>query len=153
VEGFFEQSRVHYRVQDVRQNIPWMELGNFMSESTKRLRVLVIDDEPLIGLSVEMMLSDNGFDCVGVIGSLDEALVFVNTEACDAAILDLNLSGASSAPVAAALQAAGVPFVIVSGYSAQKQPSFSDAEFVQKPFSARQLLDALNRALERPKMP
>jgi PleD family two-component response regulator len=94
VEGFFEQSRVHDRVQDVRQNIPWMELGNFMSESTKRRRVLVIDDEPLIGLSVEMMLSDNGFDCVGVIGSLDEALVFVNTETCDAAILDLNLTGA-----------------------------------------------------------
>jgi hypothetical protein len=30
-----------------------------------------------------------------IFGSLDEALVFVNTEACDAAILDLNLSGAS----------------------------------------------------------
>jgi DNA-binding NtrC family response regulator len=126
---------------------------NFMSESTKRPRVLVIDDEPLIGLSVEMMLSDNGFDCVGVIGSLDEALAFVNSQDCDAAILDLNLSGASSAPVAAALQAAGVPVVVVSGYSAQKQLCFSDAEFVQKPFSARQLLGALNRALERPKMP
>lgn len=124
-----------------------------MSQLKKNPRALVIDDEPLIGLSVEMTLSENGFDCAGVLGTIEEALLFINTQVCDVAVLDLNLSGVSAAPVAAALQAAGVPFVIASGYAAQAQSEYPEAEYLQKPFSGRQLLAAVNRVLERPSKP
>ncbi len=121
---------------------------NQLATAPHRRRILIVEDELLIGMALEMTVTDGGYDCVGVIGAVNEALAFISSNACDAAILDLNLGGASSEPVAAALQAAGVPFVILSGYSAQQQRAmFSGATFLQKPFASARLLSALRSVL------
>lgn len=67
-----------------------------------------------------MLLEDIGCDVVGPVGTIREALEVVAGGDLDGALLDANLDGTSSAPIAAALQTASVPFVVVTGYGALK---------------------------------
>jgi DNA-binding response OmpR family regulator len=63
------------------------------------------------------MLKKAGFDVVGPAGIVAEALKLVSTEGCDAAILDVNLGGGTSAPIADELRERGTPFLVLSGYT------------------------------------
>jgi CheY-like chemotaxis protein len=82
------------------------------------LRILVIEDDFLVGETVLAMLEDEGADVVGPIGSVDEALAFVaeQAEALSGVVLDLNLHGTKSYPIADALMRRKVPFVFMTGY-------------------------------------
>ncbi len=67
-----------------------------------------------------MLLEDFGCDVVGPVGTIEQALDVVAEGDLDGVLLDANLDGNSSAPIAAALQTASVPFVVVTGYGALK---------------------------------
>jgi DNA-binding response OmpR family regulator len=108
-------------------------------------RILIVEDEPMIALSLEDLLVDAGFEIAGVAGRLDRALRLIDSVACDAAIVDTNLGGVSASPVAAALSARGVPFIVLSGYSPEQLPgAFCAATFIRKPCRPAQLIQALN---------
>jgi DNA-binding response OmpR family regulator len=114
----------------------------------RRARVLIVEDEALIALTLEELLIDAGFDVVGVAGRLDAALAIIERDICDAAILDTNLAGVSAGPAATALRARGVPFIVVSGYlPAQQPPAFSGALSLRKPCGPEQLVQALHSLL------
>ena len=111
-------------------------------------RILMVEDEPLIALDVESVLLDAGYEIGGVAGTLDKALAIVEGGLCDAAILDANLNGVNSAPIAEALTARGLPFMVVSGYSAEQQAEALRAgPILQKPASQDRLLSTLERIL------
>ncbi len=111
-------------------------------------RILIVDDEPMIAFDVQDLIIEAGFACAGVASRLDEALKLIESGACDAAILDANLAGVSSSPAAAAMVARGLPFIVLSGYSArQLEATFPDAEFIQKPFRPAHLIRALRGLL------
>ena len=120
-----------------------------MPESRPRsVRVLIVEDEPIIALGVEDILIDAGFQIAGVAGKLEEALTLIEGGACDAAIVDANLAGVSSSPVAIALAALRLPFIVMSGYSPeQMQGVFPDAVFIQKPCRPEVLIERLNTLL------
>ncbi len=61
------------------------------SVQSQRLRVLIVEDEPLIAADLEMMISDMGHEVVGLADSKDSALPLIASEALDAAFVDLNL--------------------------------------------------------------
>lgn len=108
-------------------------------------RILIVEDEPMIALSLEDLLVDAGFEVAGVGGKLESALQLIASVACDAAIVDTNLAGVSASPVAAALSARGVPFIVLTGYSPEQLPSaFCAATFIRKPCRPAELLQALN---------
>jgi DNA-binding response OmpR family regulator len=108
------------------------------------MRILIIEDEPMIALDLQDLLEDAGFVVVGVAGKLEKALALIESTAIDAAIVDANLGGQSSSPAAAALTARRVPFIVLSGYSMkQQEAAFSKALFVQKPCRPDQLINAL----------
>ena len=89
-----------------------------------------------------------GYEIAGVTGKIEKALLFVESEILDVAILDANLRGQSSAPVADALSARGVPFLVLSGYEADQQPeALRAAPCLQKPASHVQLCEALERVV------
>jgi CheY-like chemotaxis protein len=67
------------------------------------LRVLIIEDEVLIAMLIEDMLADLGCIVVGIVSTLDDALTRISALGFDAAILDVNLNGAESYPVARVL--------------------------------------------------
>jgi CheY-like chemotaxis protein len=107
-------------------------------------RVLVVEDEPMIRLLLDDMLTDLGYTMAAEAGRLDEALVVARQGEFDIAILDVNLDGQPITPVVDVLVARGVPFVFVSGYARRGIPeAHSKAPLLQKPFRA----DGLERAL------
>lgn len=111
-------------------------------------RILVVEDEPVIALTLEEVLIDAGFAIAGVAGKLDKALALVESGACDAAIVDANLVGVSASPVAIALEARGLPYIVMSGYSPdQMRGEYPRAIFLSKPCRPELLLETLNSIL------
>ena len=111
-------------------------------------RVLIIEDELMIVLMLESLLTDAGFEVADVATKLETALAYVEASAFDVAILDANLAGVSSAPVATALTARSIPFLVVSGYATtQQNAAFAAGLHVQKPFQTEALIEAVRSIL------
>ena len=107
-------------------------------------RVFVVEDEPMIRLLLDEMLSDLGYTMAAEAGRLDEALVVAKQGEFDVAILDVNLDGQPVTPVVDVLVERGVPFVFVSGYARRGIPEgHSRAPLLQKPFQSEGLARAL----------
>ena len=107
-------------------------------------RVLVVEDEPMIRLLLDEMLTDLGYTMAAEAGRLDEALVVAQQGEFDVAILDVNLDGQPVTPVVDVLVERGVPFVFVSGYARRGIPEgHSRAPLLQKPFQSEGLARAL----------
>jgi CheY-like chemotaxis protein len=107
-------------------------------------RVLVVEDEPMIRLLLDDMLTDLGYSMAAEAGGLDEALTVARQGQFDMAILDVNLNGQPITPVVDVLTERGVPFVFVSGYARRGVPEeHKQAPLLQKPFQA----EGLGRAL------
>jgi CheY-like chemotaxis protein len=110
--------------------------------------VLVVEDEAIIAMLIEDTLLDIGCKSVEVAPSIDRALEFLAVSKPDFAILDLNLHGSRSYPVADALQVQGRPFVFLSGYGAKGlDGDYKNAPVLQKPFQQIDLEKALQRAM------
>jgi DNA-binding response OmpR family regulator len=108
------------------------------------MRIMIIEDEPMIALDLQDLLEDAGFAVVGVAGKLEKALALIEGAEFDAAIVDANLGGVSSSPAAAALAARRLPFIVLSGYSLkQQEAAFPEALYIQKPCRPEQLINAL----------
>jgi CheY-like chemotaxis protein len=107
-------------------------------------RVLVVEDEPMIRLLLDDMLTDLGYSMAAEAGRLDEALAAAKQGEFDVAILDVNLNGQPITPVVEVLVARGVPFVFVSGYARRGIPeAHSKIPLLQKPFQVEGLARAL----------
>ncbi len=113
-------------------------------------RVLIIEDEPLIGLELVTMLEDAGADVVGPVISVEDALEALRAARFDAAFLDGNLRGHTVEQIASRLTKAAIPFVFVSGYGRDSlPPSFAHVPIVAKPFSPEQVLSAAQQLFAR----
>jgi DNA-binding response OmpR family regulator len=108
------------------------------------LRVLVVEDEVLVSMLVEDMLTDFGCTVVGPAPDLDAAMALARSAGIDAALLDVNVAGRAIFPVADALKARGVPFAFASGYGAAGvEGDHRGAPVLQKPFRQIDLERAL----------
>ena len=115
------------------------------SSATAKRRILVVEDEMLIGMLLEDMLMDLGHDVAAIVPRLKDALVAVEKETYDLAILDVHLHGESAFPVAEALIGKGVPFVFATGYGERGLPeTYRGRPVLQKPFAK----DDLERVLK-----
>jgi DNA-binding response OmpR family regulator len=109
-------------------------------------KVLVVEDEALVAMLVEDALVDAGFDVLGPAATVDEAMSVLARERPDAVVLDLNLAGETSTPVADALAERGIPYVIATGYGASGLPAgHQDAMVLAKPYDPAELTSMLGR--------
>lgn len=109
-------------------------------------RVLVVDDEVLVAMMLSDMLDELGCEVVGPALDIESALALVGGEPFDWAVLDLNIQGKPSFPVARALNARRIPFVFASGYGAADSGSgFEDVPVIQKPFDLAELASVVRR--------
>lgn len=114
------------------------------SSNLNGLKVLVVEDEMLVSMLVEDMLSDLGCEVVGPAAEIDEAMTLAQSADIDLALLDVNLAGKPIFPVADALKARGVPFAFASGYGeAGLTEDHKGAAVLQKPFREADLARAL----------
>lgn len=109
------------------------------------LRILVVEDEMTIALMIEDMLLELGHVVVDLAMRLPQAEDMANKADFDFAVLDVNLDGRKSFPVADILSERGIPFVFATGYGASGlDPAYSGRPVITKPF----LVDDLKSAIE-----
>jgi CheY-like chemotaxis protein len=102
---------------------------------TSGLRVLLVEDEYLIALMLEDMLAELGHAVIGPVARLEKALEIAQREVFDVAILDVNINGGDSYPIADALAARDIPFVFSTGYGKNSlRAPYHDHPALQKPF-------------------
>jgi DNA-binding response OmpR family regulator len=106
-------------------------------------RVLVVEDDALVAMFIEDCLLDAGYEVVFA-NSLRGGLDLAATLEVDAAVLDVNLRGEMSFPIADVLLRRGIPFMICSGYDTSAMARLPHAvPKLTKPMTARQLTAAL----------
>jgi len=107
----------------------------------------------IVAWLLEDMLTDLGCAVIGPAGNVNQALAMIEAEAIDVAVLDINLNGQLSYPIADALGARGVPFVFVTGYDKGRiLDGYRVFPVLQKPFHRSELSDILAKLLA-PKEP
>ncbi len=115
---------------------------------TSRLRVLVVEDEAIVSMMLVDMLGDLGHEVVATATRLDEALGLAATAELDLALLDLNLAGQQTYPVAEVLRTRGLRFMFATGYGGDALPdAWRGTPTLQKPFMMQDLEQALARAV------
>ena len=72
-------------------------------------RILIVEDEPLTGLTLAEMLNEEGHRTIGPISSRKEALAMLDRTRPDCVVLDLSLTDGSSAGLGRELRARGIP--------------------------------------------
>lgn len=111
-------------------------------------RILVVEDESIVAMLVEDVLTDLGAAVVGPASRVAEALGLVGAGGVDAALLDVNLAGETTTAVAEELGRRNIPFAFATGYGAAGlPPGFAGHPVLQKPFLERELHDMLARVL------
>lgn len=112
-------------------------------------QVLVVEDEMTIVLVIEDTLLELGAEVVGPASRLDMALRLASESPIDAAILDVNIRGGNSYPVADILAERGIPFVFCSGYSDWAlEERHRDRPRLTKPYSSNDLKERLLQLLQ-----
>jgi len=111
-------------------------------------RILVVEDETTIAFMIEEMLIDLGHEVVGLAMGLPQAMEMAEAEQLDLALLDVNLEGNASYPVADLLESRGIPVIFASGYgSVGLDPAYRDRVTLTKPFFLNDLRGAIEQAL------
>src|SRR5436309_2686085 len=92
-------------------------------------RILVVEDELLVAMTLEDILSEENCVIVGPFPRIEPALRAAREEPLDAAVLDINIAGKRVDPIARALAARGISFLFTAGYDRDMLP----AKYVDRP--------------------
>lgn len=122
-------------------------MNEWTLEQLDGARVLVVEDRTPIAMELCDLLEDHGCVVVGPAGHLGQAMTLVD-QPIDIGLLDIDLYGEPSYPVAKSLQQRGVPVVLITGFDDVSIPDELQHLLVfEKPIAPAQLLDTLARAL------
>ncbi len=108
--------------------------------------VLIVEDEAIISFMLEDMMDELGAANIAHEATIQEALAAIEGRTPQVAILDLNLGGELSYPVAERLEGLGIPFLFTTGYG-RVEARWSARGIVQKPFEIAAIESALRKAL------
>jgi CheY-like chemotaxis protein len=112
------------------------------------LKILIVEDESLVAMMIEDLLADLGHDVVAVAGRLEQGMQFASQLAIDFAVVDLNLNGERTFPIAEILRFRGIPLVFATGYGVSGlSDDWRGTPVVQKPFQPHELQNAIAKAL------
>lgn len=110
--------------------------------------LLILEDEPIIGLTLEDMIAEAG-GTSDYAETLEQGIELASGSGLHAAILDVNIHGQKSYPLADLLTQQGVPFVFATGYGDTLHPEqFAKVPTVTKPYSLPDIEKALAEVLQ-----
>ncbi len=122
--------------------------GTSLSDAMAGKRILVVEDEVIVAMLIEDILTDWGAEVVGPAGRVARAMELIGEGDVDAAILDVNLAGETTFGIAQELARRGVPFAFATGYGADGVPAeFQGRPVLAKPFQEFDLGQVLLRTL------
>ena len=103
-------------------------------------RVLIVEDDVLVALHLEDLLTALGHEVIGQATRIDLAIELARKSDMDFAILDINLDGAKSFPVADILRQRGIPFAFATGYGAEGLvDGYREFPALRKPYAQEDL--------------
>jgi CheY-like chemotaxis protein len=127
-----------------------LEAASTQTAKRKR-RILVVEDEAMISILLEDMVLDTGGEVVGPVATFDDALALARKAEFEVAVLDLNLSGTLSYPVAEVILEHGIPVIFATGYGEKGLlDRFRDCAILQKPFSQKDFAEVVATACRQP---
>jgi CheY-like chemotaxis protein len=117
----------------------------------KRRRVLIAEDNLFAAIELERVLVDLGYEPVGPVAQLDQALRLAQQESLDGALLDVDLRGELVFAVAEELERRRIPMIFASGHDADEMfpPAFARHPRLRKPFGANEIRSVLAAAIGR----
>ena len=123
--------------------------GNGAGQGTDHL-VLLVEDEPMISMMLAELLAENGERVDGPYSRLTDALAAATHNHLKAGILDVNLGGTSVYPIADVLTKRNIPFVFVTGYTAETiEPRYHHVPVLQKPIQPGRIWTALTEHAQK----
>jgi CheY-like chemotaxis protein len=115
------------------------------------LRVMILEDDALVAMALEDMLSELGCVIACSVGAVADAAQALRECAIDVAVLDIRAGGSPTYPIADALTARGVPFCFSTGYLfARIDPRYSGHLYLSKPYRPDTLAQTLRFCLSQP---
>ncbi|MEQ9314719.1 MAG: response regulator [Henriciella sp.] len=107
---------------------------------SKRPRILIVEDELMIGLHLKLELEKMGYGVVGPVSTVEGAMAVMAQETIAAAVLDLQLHGELSLSVAQTMSDRGIPFIFVTGSRVGPMAnSFQGVRILSKPVNFKKL--------------
>lgn len=117
-------------------------------------KILVVEDEMLVMMNLEVALEDMGCSSVCPVASVIKAIALLKNQNFDLAILDVNLGGEKSYPIADILIARGIPFAFSTGYSDHSDRADMNCQLIlRKPYLACDLAKVVDELLHRSELP
>lgn len=108
--------------------------------------VLVVEDEPMIQILLEDICSIADVNITHMVDNVKDALEAIEEDGFKAVILDVNLQGETSEPVAEALRGRGIPVLVSTGsYGSELPAAYDGFTIVQKPFSTKEMVFLLQQ--------
>jgi len=123
------------------------------SDARKPVKILIVEDEPLIASYIEEVLGESGFEVAGIAASGPEALSLAAEAAPALALVDIRLTGPIDGIELACMlrQKYGLPSIFLSGLvdgeTARRAETAQPLGFLPKPFLPSQVFKAIDRAL------
>ena len=127
-----------------------MTVNNTDITNLTQKRVLVVEDSALVAMDLCSVLAEAGYATVGPAATVEDAIKLIDSSSIDVVLLDMNLNGVMSIPVAEKLRGLGVPFAFLTGYE-KKSPfaeNFPGCPVVQKPIEENLMLGILKNLIE-----
>jgi chemotaxis family two-component system sensor kinase Cph1 len=134
--------------------VNWKDAGG-PTQALRGMIVLIVEDEPLIALDLESVLTDEGAVVVGPGANMVESLRLAQSAEVSAALLDVRLGAETVAPVARVLGERGVPFAFYTGQmeADEVRHQWPQAPVIAKPSPARLLVSVLKSLCATPAAP
>lgn len=115
-----------------------------------RQRILLLEDEPLIGMELSALVEEQGYQAVGPAATCDRALALLKANQVHAALLDAIVGSERCDVVADALNKRGVSWALVTGYDSEElRDRFRGVPLLTKPFAEDAIADVLRTLLQK----
>ena len=117
-----------------------------MTGGNRSFRILIVEDEPLIGMDIESTVETLGHEVIGPVAELTTALALAADCTIACAILDINIRGGKSYPIIELLLNRGVPVLLLTGCGGQTLPEhLQEQTRLSKPFTCARLEEELHK--------
>jgi len=124
--------------------------GSLMADGFGGVSVFLVEDEPSLMYVLEESIKSLGYAVGEKAEYLPEALERARSVAFDVAMLDVNLHGQESFPVADVLMERGIPFIFTTGFGKTSLPErFKRAPVMEKPFRLKDIRRAITELQEK----
>jgi DNA-binding LytR/AlgR family response regulator len=101
-------------------------------------RLLLVEDEALLAMELEDLISSLGGEAVGPFGRVADALEALSRERVDGAVLDVRLDGDTTFQIADVLLQAAKPILFVTGAASAIPEGYRQVPRLHKPFDETQ---------------